>query len=74
MAPTQVLVINNVRNHDLQLYKRNILPLTGLACSESIHEIHRPRHTSHNAISPVQSAETNSDDAPETESNGTHKS
>lgn len=46
--------------------------MTGFACSESIQEIHRPRHTSHNAISPAESADTNSEDAPEIESNGTH--
>jgi len=51
-----------------------MLPMTGFDCSESIHEIYRPRHTSHNAISPEQSADTNSDVAPEIESNGTHKS
>lgn len=48
--------------------------MIGFACSESIHERHRPRQTSHNAISPAQSADTNSDVAPEIESNGTHKS
>lgn len=52
---------------------KNTIPLTGFACSESIHEIHRPLHTSHKAISPVQSADTNSDEAPATESKGTHK-
>lgn len=48
--------------------------MTGFACSESIHETHRPRHTSHKAISPAWSADTNSEDAPDIESNGTHKS
>lgn len=48
--------------------------MTGLAWSESIQEIHLPRHTSHKAISPAKSADTNSADAPEIESNGTHKS
>lgn len=56
-----------------QLNQKDIIPLMGFACSESIHEIHRPRHISHRAISPVQSADTNSDVAPEMESNGTHK-
>lgn len=77
MAPIRVLIDeNNVWYgiHFNKYTKKNTLPLTGFACSESIHETHRPLHTSHNAISPVQSADTNSDEAPEIESNGTHKS
>lgn len=77
MAPIQDLrlnkmndIVSNTKNY----VKKNALPLTGFDSSESIHETYLPRQTSQSAISPTQSADTNSEVAPEIESNGTHKS